>query len=176
MMPRTDDAVIRVRAQLPCSLRGNAPLRRTADTGPAASAADCLPDDVVSEVRPSTTVLLLGRWPLPAGPEVELLMGRRSLPVGPRPRGRLLMPRSPLLWLWMSLLLLPCVRLLWLLSLPWEGLVLLLPGGCLLRVLLLLMLLVTTIVVALALPSALPASSAGSTSSPGSVAARRGNG
>ena len=48
MMPRTDDAVARVRAQLPCSLRGNAPPRRTTDIGPAASAADRLPDDVVS--------------------------------------------------------------------------------------------------------------------------------
>ena len=48
MMPRTDDAVARVRAQLSCSLRGSAPPHRTADTGPAASAADHLPDDVVS--------------------------------------------------------------------------------------------------------------------------------
>ena len=53
---------------------------------------------------------------------------------------------------------------------------LLLPGGCLLRVPLLLMLLVTTIVVALARASALPAASAGFTSSPGSVAARICNG
>ena len=48
MMPRTDDAVARVRAQLPCSLRGNAPPHRTTDTEPAASAAGRLPDDVVS--------------------------------------------------------------------------------------------------------------------------------
>ena len=48
IMPRTDDAVARVRAQLPCSLRGSAPPHRTADTGPASSAADRLPDDVVS--------------------------------------------------------------------------------------------------------------------------------
>ena len=48
--------------------------------------------------------------------------------------------------------------------------------GCLLRVPLLLMLLVTTIVVALARTPALPASSAGSTLSPGSVATCMGNG
>ena len=48
MMPRTGNPVVRVRAQLPCSLRGNAPPHRTADTGPVASAADRLPDDVVS--------------------------------------------------------------------------------------------------------------------------------
>ena len=52
---------------------------------------------------------------------------------------------------------------------------LLLPGRCLLRVPLLLILLVTTIVVALAQAPALPASSAGSTSSPGSVATRMDN-
>ena len=107
-------------------------------------------------VGPSATVLLLRRWPLPAGPGVELLMGRWSLQVRPGPRGPLLMLRSPLLWLWMSLLLLlpcrrllwlgmslllllllPCGRLLWRLSLPWGWLVLLallLPGRCLLRV------------------------------------------
>ena len=86
------------------------------------------------------------------------------------------MPRSSLLWLWMSLLLLPCVRLLRLLSLPWGWLLLLLPGGCLLRVPLLLMLLVTTIVVALARATALLASSASSTSSPDSVATGMDNG
>ena len=75
-----------------------------------------------------------------------------------------------------SLVLLPGVRLLWLLSLPWGWLVLLLPEGCLLRVPLLLMLLVTTIVVALARAPALPAPSAGSTSSPGSVSTRMDNG
>ena len=48
MMPRTDNPVARVRAQLPCSLRENAPPHRTADTGPAASAVNRLPDDVVS--------------------------------------------------------------------------------------------------------------------------------
>ena len=48
MMPRTDDAVARMRAQLPCSPRGNAPPHRTTDIEPAASAADRLPDDVVS--------------------------------------------------------------------------------------------------------------------------------
>ena len=48
MMPRTVDAVALVRAQLPCSLRGNALPDRTADTGPATSAADRLSDDVVS--------------------------------------------------------------------------------------------------------------------------------
>ena len=48
MIPRTDDTVARVRAQLPCSLWGNSPPHRTTDTGPAASAADRLPDDVVS--------------------------------------------------------------------------------------------------------------------------------
>ena len=48
MMPRREDDVARVRAQLPCSLRGNAPPHRTDDTGPAASAADRLPDDVAS--------------------------------------------------------------------------------------------------------------------------------
>ena len=53
---------------------------------------------------------------------------------------------------------------------------LLLPRGCLLRISLLLMLLVTTIVVALAQALALPASSAGSTSNPGSVATRMDNG
>ena len=47
MMPRTDNPVAQVRAQLPCSLRGNASPHRTADTGAAASAADRLPDDVV---------------------------------------------------------------------------------------------------------------------------------
>ena len=48
MMPRTDDAVARVQAQLPCSLRGNAPPHRTTDVEPATGAADRLPDDVVS--------------------------------------------------------------------------------------------------------------------------------
>ena len=47
MMPRTDDAVARMRAQLPCSPRENPPSNRTTDTEPAASAADRLPDDVV---------------------------------------------------------------------------------------------------------------------------------
>ena len=42
MMPRTDEAVARVRAQLPCSLRGNAPPHRTTDTEPAAS--ECFSD------------------------------------------------------------------------------------------------------------------------------------
>ena len=48
MMPRTDDAMARVRAPLPCSLRGNAPPHRTTDTEPAAGATDRLLDDVVS--------------------------------------------------------------------------------------------------------------------------------
>ena len=48
MMPRTDDAVARMRAQLLCSPQGNVPPHRTTDTKPAASAADRLPDDVVS--------------------------------------------------------------------------------------------------------------------------------
>ena len=55
MMPRTDNPVAQVRAQLPCSLRGNASPYRTADTGAAASAADR------PRVRTSTTLLLLGR-------------------------------------------------------------------------------------------------------------------
>ena len=47
MMPHTDDAVAPVRAELLCTLRGNAPPRRTADTCAAASAIDLLPDVVV---------------------------------------------------------------------------------------------------------------------------------
>ena len=119
-------------------------------------------------VRPCATALLLGRWPLPAGPGVELLTGRWSLPVGPESEGRLLMARSPLLP--------PGGRLLWLLLLPWGWLVLLLRGRCVLRMPILLMLLVTTIVVALVRAPALPASSTGSTSNPGLAAARMGNG
>ena len=48
MMPRTEDAVVRMRAQLLCSPQGNTPPHRTTDTEPAASAADRLLDDVVS--------------------------------------------------------------------------------------------------------------------------------
>ena len=45
-MPRTDDDVARMRAQLLCSPQGNASPHRTTDTEPAASAADRPPDDV----------------------------------------------------------------------------------------------------------------------------------
>ena len=48
MMPRTNYDVARMRAQLLCSPRGNSPPHRTTDTEHAASAADRLPDDVVS--------------------------------------------------------------------------------------------------------------------------------
>ena len=96
----------------------------------------------------SAPVLLLGMWSIPAGPGVALLMGRWSLPAGPGVE--LVMTRSPLLRLRISslLLLLPCGRLLWLLSLPWGRLVLL-PGVYLLRMTLLLVA-TSTIVVALA--------------------------
>ena len=130
-------------------------------------------------VRPSVTVLLLGRRSLPAGPGVELLTGRWFLPVGPGSVGRLLMPRSPFLLLWMSLLLLllpPGGRLFWLLLLPWGWLVLLLRGRCMLRMPLLLILLIATTVVALARAPALPTSSTSSTSSRGLAAARIRNG
>ena len=43
IMPHTDDAVALVRAQLLCTLQGNAPPRRTADTCAAASATGLLP-------------------------------------------------------------------------------------------------------------------------------------
>ena len=57
MIPHTDDAVALVRAQLPCTLRGNGPSRRTADTCAAGSATDLLPDEIVSvgeELRSGT--------------------------------------------------------------------------------------------------------------------------
>ena len=47
MMLHTDDAAVLVRAYI-CTLQGNAPPCRTADTWPAASATDLLPDAVVS--------------------------------------------------------------------------------------------------------------------------------
>ena len=76
IMPRTDDAVARVRAQLPCSLRGNAPPHRAADTGPAASSSGRLPVDVVSTGEVLCYSIAVGEVSLPAGPGVELLMGR----------------------------------------------------------------------------------------------------
>ena len=48
MMPHTDGAVARMPAQLLCSSLGNPTPHRTTDTEPATSAADRLPDDVVS--------------------------------------------------------------------------------------------------------------------------------
>ena len=51
MMPHMDDAVALVRVQSLCTLLGNAPPRRIADTCAAASATDILPDEVISAVE-----------------------------------------------------------------------------------------------------------------------------
>ena len=48
MMPHTDDAAALVRVYLPCTLRGNTPPRRTANTCATAGATDLLSDVVVS--------------------------------------------------------------------------------------------------------------------------------
>ena len=109
MMSRTDDPVARVLAQLPCSLRGNAPPHRTADTGPAASAADRLSDDVVSAGEALHYGTAVGEVASPNWSRGRTADGEVISPSWPRAPGRLLMPRSPLLWLWMSLLLLPYV-------------------------------------------------------------------
>ena len=67
MMPHTEDAVALVRAQFLCTLRGNAPPRRTADACAAASATDLLPDVVSAggALRSGTAVgeVVSPSWP-----------------------------------------------------------------------------------------------------------------
>ena len=70
MVPNTDDAVALVRAcfELPCTLRGNDPPRRSVDTCAAGANATNLPDAVVSAgeaLRSGTAVgdIVSPRWP-----------------------------------------------------------------------------------------------------------------
>ena len=88
MVPNTDIAAALVRAcfELPCTLRGSAPARRSVGTGAAGANTTDLPDVVSAGEAPHFgAVLLLRRWSLPAGPGIVLLMPRMSpllLPLG----------------------------------------------------------------------------------------------
>ena len=79
--------------ELSCTLRGNAPIRRSVDTCTAgANTTDLLLDVVVSPlVRCSAPVLLFRRWSLPAGPGIVLPVTRMSpllwLRISPLPIG-----------------------------------------------------------------------------------------
>ena len=109
MVPNTDDAAALVRpfSEFPCTLRGNAPPRHTANACAAgANATDLLPNIVVSTgeaLRSGTAV------------------GEVVSPSWPRGCQLLLLPRGRLLWL----VLLPWGRLVLLVLLPWGRLVLL---------------------------------------------------
>ena len=71
MVTNTDDAAALVRAcfELPCTLRGNSPPRRTANTCAAgANATDLLPDIVVSAGEALRSGIAVGKVVSPSWP------------------------------------------------------------------------------------------------------------
>ena len=83
MVPNTDDAAALVRAcfELPCTLRGNAPPRRSIDTCAAgANTSDLLPDAVVSAGEALRSSIVVGEVVSPSWPR-DRTAGAADIPI-----------------------------------------------------------------------------------------------